>query len=75
MKFYFFFSDDRADKLVCLPPRSFLFRLARKHNRGQSHKTFFGVHLLTLQCRLDLFIPMQQILLMFIKWSSSQKCG
>jgi hypothetical protein len=33
----------------------------------------FGVNLLTLYCRLDLFIEMQQILLMYIKWSSLHK--
>ncbi len=32
-----------------------------------------GVNLLTLFCKLDLFLAMHQILLMFIKWSSLQK--
>jgi hypothetical protein len=33
----------------------------------------FAVNLLTLFCKLDLFIKMPQILLMFIKWSSLHK--
>ncbi len=37
-------------------------------------KLFWGVNLLTLSCKPDLFIAMQQILLMFIKWSGLQKC-
>ena len=32
-----------------------------------------GINLLTLFCKLDLFIPMQKMLLVFIKWSSLQK--
>jgi hypothetical protein len=32
-----------------------------------------AVNLLTLFCKLDLFIPMLQIWLVFIKWSSLQK--
>jgi hypothetical protein len=35
--------------------------------------SFFGTNLLTLFCKLDLFIEMEQILLMFIIWSSLQK--
>jgi hypothetical protein len=41
--------------------------------RGQSYKTFYGVNLLTLFCKLYLFIAMLKILLVFIKWSSLQK--
>ncbi len=36
-------------------------------------QNFLGVNLLTLFCKLELFIPMEQILLMFIKWYSLQK--
>jgi hypothetical protein len=32
-----------------------------------------GLNLLTLFCKLDLFIVMKQILLVFIKWSSLQE--
>jgi hypothetical protein len=41
--------------------------------RGRYHKTFLGINLLTLCCKLDHFKPMQQILLMFIKLASLQK--
>jgi hypothetical protein len=39
----------------------------------QSHKTFFFFNLLSLFGKLDLFTAMQQILYMFIKWSSLQE--
>jgi hypothetical protein len=32
---------------------------------GNYRKTFFGINLLTLACKLDLFIAMQRILLRF----------
>ncbi len=42
---------------------------------GQSHKTFFGVNLITLFHKLEHFMGMQQLLHMFIKWFSLQiKC-
>jgi hypothetical protein len=33
----------------------------------------FGINLLTLFCKLDILIAMQQILFMFVKWTSLQK--
>jgi hypothetical protein len=41
--------------------------------RGRSLKTFFGVNLLALYCKLHLLTAMQQILLMLVKWSSLHK--
>ncbi len=41
--------------------------------QGSISYNFFDANLLTVFCKLDLFIAMEQILLMFIKWPSLQK--
>jgi hypothetical protein len=40
---------------------------------SQSHKTFLGINLLTLVCKLDLFIALRQLLLALIQRSSLEK--
>jgi hypothetical protein len=42
--------------------------------QNQSHKTFFGLNLLSLFCKLGLFIAMQQPLCMSTKLHSDKCC-
>ncbi len=54
------FSTKQLSKLKVAPP-------------GVDLKKLLGANLLTLFCKLDLFITKQQILPRLIKWSSLQK--
>jgi len=51
-----------------MKPKNFMAQMA-----GVNLIKLFGINLLNFFCKLDRFIAMQQILLMFIKWSSLQK--